>query len=516
MIQSLIIGAGLLSFVSCNYPGIKREPVAISDQEIHQTIAAQLASTLSASAGSPATDATARPQATMFPKDVLASPGQPGPGVPSLAGSYLYLTQTGDTLSAIARRFRVDPLQVSATVPLPKKGYFPPGQVLAIPAVIAPPVQNAALLPDSEVINSPAALDFDAANFINQAGGYLSAYSENVYGKTMSGAEILKRVATESSVNPRLLLAFLEYRSGWVFGQPRSPDSQVYPLGFRIPDRRGLYQELAMAATHLNIGYYGWRTGEFTNLRYADGSTTAIDPWLNPGTVGVQNLFAKFYKPNDWRNALYGDDNFPTFYKQIFGDAWSRDAQVQPLLPSGLSQPDLELPFARGERWSLTAGPHPSWNTGSPRGALDFAPVTGEPACSVSKAWVTAPAPGIIARAENNVVALDLDGDGNEQTGWVIVFLHIADQDRILSGQLVTIDDRIGHPSCERGQSTGTHVHIARKFNGEWLEADGPVPMILSGWLVQAETRNYLGYLIKENQKITANPGGAGTSIIVR
>jgi hypothetical protein len=37
-------------------------------------------------------------------------------------------------------------------------------------------------------------------------------------------------------------------------------------------------------------------------------------------------------------------------------------------------------------------------------------------------------------------------------------------------------DDRVGHPSCEGGSSSGIHIHIARKFNGEWVLADGGLP----------------------------------------
>jgi LasA protease len=189
---------------------------------------------------------------------------------------------------------------------------------------------------------------------------------------------------------------------------------------------------------------------------------------------------------------------------------------AEPLLPPGLVQPILELPFVPGERWSLTAGPHESWKTGSPRGALDLAPVTGEPHCAVSRAWALASAPGLIVRSERNVAAIDLDGDGFEQTGWVMLYLHLADFERIQAGQWVKVDEPIGHPSCEGGTSTGTHIHIARKFNGEWLAADGPLPFVLSGWQAYADERNYYGGLINGTQQAVASPVGPQTSIIVR
>jgi len=200
----------------------------------------------------------------------------------------------------------------------------------------------------------------------------------------------------------------------------------------------------------------------------------------------------------------------------MFGDPWVRAAGVEPLFPAGLDQPALELPFAVGERWGFTGGPHLTWNSGSPRGALDFSPTTGGAACSISPAWVTASAPGLVTRSSDNVITLDLDGDGFEQTGWVLIYLHVPESDRIPAATRVNLDDRLGHPSCERGKSTGTHVHIARKYNGEWIPADGPLPFVLSGWEIQEGIKAYQGTLVKGDRVVNANPGGPSSSLIIR
>ncbi|OGO41276.1 MAG: hypothetical protein A2W36_03005 [Chloroflexi bacterium RBG_16_58_14] len=416
-------------------------------------------------------------------------------------------------MAALSSRFAVPVEQILPAQTLPSESYLPVGTGLIIPNNLAGTTPAALLLPDSALVYSPATIGFDIPEYIRQAGGYLSAYREIVDGEELSGAEIIQRVAGESSVNPRLLLALLEYQAGWVRGQPDAGRDIQYPFGFAIPGREGLYQEMVMAATHLNIGYYGWRQGTGLELRYADGSTARISPQVNPGTAGVQNIFAKFYKPEPWQTVLYGEGNFPTLYRQMFDDPWKDEVL---LLPNDLQQPWLELPFRPGEPWSLSGGPHFSWNTGSPRGALDFSPVTGEAICADSRAWATAAAPGVISRAANNVVALDLDGDGFEGTGWVLVYVHLADDGLIQTGRHVALDEALGHPSCERGQSTGKHVHLARKYNGEWLPADGPVPYLLSGWLVRAGERNYQGDLVKGDQVVSANPSGARRSLIVR
>lgn len=506
----LLVGWMLIS-LACNYPGYPSRPTALSVEALRQTLAAPVQATPSLV-----------PNETIAPMIGLqtATPLGLQPASTSEPFSdptrFRYITQPGDTLASLAGRFGVEPEQIVSSMPVPSTALIPYGQELWFPNLLGETPYPSAVLPDSAVVNSPAAASFDLNGYIRQAGGYLSAYQERVGEQVLSGAEIVELVAAEASINPRLLLALLEFQSGWVSGTPRDASAIRYPLGFHVSGWTGLYKELAIAATHLNIGYYGWRAGTFTELRYRDGGSIRLSPALNAGSIAVQSVFARLYDRAAWEAAIYGPQGFTGQYASMFGDPWMEAAQFGPLFPAGLQQPELALPFAPGERWSLTGGPHLSWKTGSPRGALDFAPVTGERTCAVSRAWVTAPADGVVARSRRNVVALDLDGDGFEQTGWVLVFLHIADLERIPAGTPVRLDDRLGHPSCEGGNATGTHVHIARKYNGEWLAADGPLPFVLSGWQVYAGEKNYQGELRRDGQVVVASPVGPRTSIIVR
>ena len=407
-------------------------------------------------------------------------------------------------------------MQIGSSAVLPAAGYLEPGTELQIPNSLVGYSYPDALIPDGEVIYSPLARDLDLAGFVSGAGGYLANYTEILDGQTLTGAEVVERVAVERSVNPRLLLALLEFRSSWVYGQPANSGDVRHPIGFNVPGYSGLYDELSLTATHLNIGYYNWRTGELNELRFKDGRTSRLSPFLNAGTVAVQNLFAKFYEKNGWEAVLYGPHSFAITYSEMFGSPWERASTVEPLLHPGVEQPVLELPFLPGESWSFTGGPHRTLNLGSPLGALDFSPVTGQNPCASSTAWVTAPAGGVVTRTGDGVLVLDLDGDGFEGTGWVLFFLHISEDGRSPAGTIIGQDDFLGHPSCEGGNATGTHVHIARKYNGEWIAADGPVPFNLGGWVVRQGGRSYEGSLVKDGEVIDANPGGSGSSIIVR
>jgi hypothetical protein len=307
----------------------------------------------------------------------------------------------------------------------------------------------------------------------------------------------------------------MEYRSHWVSSIPANPDTS-HPLGFQVPGYQGLYLELSLVGKLLNMGYYGWRQGTLTEIAFTDGHPTRLAPQLNAGSIALQYLFARLYKQGEWPAELYGTFGFISLYGTMFGDPWARAAEVEPLFPPAMQLPALELPFARGEAWSLTAGPHPDWNTGTPSGALDFAPITGEPPCTVSAAWARAAAPGVVIRAADGVVLLDLDGDGYEQTGWVLLYMHIAQKDRVIPGAQLNTDDPIGHPSCEGGAATGSHVHLARKFNGEWIGAGGPWPFVLSGWMTVPGGAAYDGTLVNGDQVVSAHPDGSHGSRIIR
>ncbi|NOH02282.1 MAG: hypothetical protein HND47_10160 [Chloroflexi bacterium] len=78
------------------------------------------------------------------------------------------------------------------------------------------------------------------------------------------------------------------------------------------------------------------------------------------------------------------------------------------------------------------------------------------------------------------------------------------------------MNDRIGHASCEGGVSTGTHLHFARKYNGEWVTADGPIPFIMDGWRVVAGEKAYEGKLVRDDQEIIADPLSQAWSNIIR
>lgn len=512
----LFLIAFLVPPLACNYPGyVGSGETDIPVSELKKTLDALISPT--PAVPSEGTAEISMPENTpVAPTQVPIFQPTVDPNSTPVSSGDAYTVMPGDTLAALTLRFDVDPSQIPLPQGLSPDGLLSAGMVLNIPSSIQGTFSSDLAIPDAEVVYSPTAADFDVDEYIMSAGGFLASYSEEHEEETLSGAQIVERIARQASVNPRLLLAFLEYRSGWVRGQPSDQEHIRFPIGFYVPGRSGLYEELSMSATQLNLGYYGWRQGNRIHIKFADGQTVRLHPYINPGSAALENLFSKFYPPETLYSSLFDAGGFLELYSQMFGDPWVRAEQSGPLIPDGLAQPYLELPFVPGERWSLTAGPHQSWDYGTPRAALDFSPTTGGAPCAISTAWATASAPGVVVRSDHNTVALDLDGDGLEQTGWVLVYYHLADEGRIQSGVPVGLDNPLGHPSCEGGKATGKHVHLSRKYNGEWIAADGPVPFVLSGWRAMADERNYQGTLIKDNQVVSSNPGGPSTSIIER
>jgi len=83
-------------------------------------------------------------------------------------------------------------------------------------------------------------------------------------------------------------------------------------------------------------------------------------------------------------------------------------------------------------------------------------------------------APGVIVREENGMIIEDLDGDGIEETGWDIMYMHIGDNDHVALGTRVNTNDKIG-PSLfvmVVKPRVLTHTwHASSTVNGCWQVA---------------------------------------------
>jgi len=411
--------------------------------------------------------------------------------------------RAGDVLGGIATTFDCAVEEIVTANGLADADSIYVGQTLIIPVASTRTGRDLKLVPDSELVYGPAYIHFDPADFITRQGGYLASYTENVEGQVLTGAEIIQLVSQRFSVGPRVLLALLELRSGWVTQSQPSAGTLYYPLGHFETRYEGLCQQLRWVADRLNEGYYGWKQGDRTSVYLASGTRSAIAPGLNAGTAGLQNCLAELSSTWEEWLTLTGSGGFLSTYQRLFGNPFAYT--VDPLVPTDLTQPEMRLPWESGHTWYLTGGPHGAWADGSGLAALDFVADAEYLGCTPSRGWVTASAPGRVVRSAEGQVILDLDGDGLEQSGWVLLYLHIHTDGRVEAGTYLRRGERGGHPSCEGGFSEATHLHFARRYNGEWIPAgSGPAPMVLSGWTAQEGASPYDGSMIRGEETLTA------------
>jgi hypothetical protein len=59
-------------------------------------------------------------------------------------------------------------------------------------------------------------------------------------------------------------------------------------------------------------------------------------------------------------------------------------------------------------------------------------------------------------------------------------------------------------------------MHLARRYNGEWIPADQDVPFVLDGWTTVGLGLEYDGFLRKDGQTIEAWDGRDSVNEIQR
>ena len=424
-----------------------------------------------------------------------------------------YIAQNGDTLPALASRFNTTVEQILEANPvIPSDATtMPPGFPMKIPIYYLPlwgtTYQS---IPDHAFVNGLAQVGVSTSVLVASTDGWLKNYRVYAGDKWRTGHEMVDYIATNYSISPRLLMAVLEYQAG-ALSNPELPTTK-YILGHKRRYYETPYLQLIIVANILNNGYYSWRAGDLTEFELPDGSLYRPDPWQNAGSVAIQYYFSRLYSGDKFYAAI-GPEGLARVYQEFFGDPW-----LDPVitLPGSLRQPELRFPFPAGHIWTYTGGPHTGWGTGEPFSAVDFAPPTEFSGCFAVEEdeYSIAMADGFVVRSDADGIIIDLDKDGDERTGWVLYYLHLALSGRVQAGVEVKVGDMVGYPSCEGGHVTGTHVHIARKYNGEWILAGGPLAFNFEGWVVHNGSQAYRGTLTRGAATVTASEVSDGYSVV--
>lgn len=443
-----------------------------------------------------------RTQAALTPTAVPDTPTPTPTRVPPETTAVYYTVRPGDNLLRIAMAYGTTIEMLTKLNKIGNADQLRVGDVLQISMDAQYESPDELLIPDSELVYGPGYAGFDIAEATTGSGGYFSDYSEVVHGRNMTAPEIVDLVAREYSVGPRVLLTLLELRGKWLSREALDWDQIAYPLGFdRGKSWQGLYYQLCLAADSLNAGFYDWWGDTSWLIQIPDGTYVQYSTQINAGTAGVQRTLALTASSYDsWISDL---EAFQEIYQSTFGSPF--EFATEPLIPGSTEAVGLTLPWPDDETWYYTGGPHPGWGTQGAFAAVDFATDEENVGCAISDRWVTAAADGKILVSADGMVLQDTDGDDFLGTGWVLIYMHISSNGRVEVGEQLQTGDKIGHPSCEGGVSSASHLHFARRLNGVWIGAEDPNwPMNLSGWVPASSGAAYEGTLTRGGTTKTA------------
>lgn len=278
---------------------------------------------------------------------------------------------------------------------------------------------------------------------------------------------------------PLLLVLLLGIVS--VSGAPPETFPQTSIGVFSLQEEQTLRQEVEKAV----IAYFGYqpeteivvdnleREGNWAIGTVAVMATTEehSSPW------GVFFL-AQVNASSNWQVVLEPMDDFTDWVTLVPDTLLSLDAQSLLTVQESMAEPNWYLPYASGETWTLSGGPH---SNPRPWDNIDLTGGSGQ---------VRAAQSGVISRPCNNFVRV------THADGWATTYYHLTNI-AVSNGQTVTAGQLLGTTSAATGcggSASGPHVHFGLELNGVDQNIHGHY---FGGWLVQEGSAPYQGCLVK-------------------
>nr|MDQ5826229.1 peptidoglycan DD-metalloendopeptidase family protein [Chloroflexota bacterium] len=230
---------------------------------------------------------------------------------------------------------------------------------------------------------------------------------------------------------------------------------------------------------------------------WAFGSVAAIAANVEDAAPNGM-LFLAQYSAQGWRVAIEHTTPFLEWLASV-PDTLIPPATKQFLAgstnaPEGDGSAQLGLPWATGETWVLTGGPHrndsslnESWSS------LDFGRAGNQ-------GQVRAARDGIAYRDCNNFVRI------NHSDGWQTGYYHLSNI-AVSHGQSVSRGTYLGDISTGvgcGGWASGPHQHFSLRFNGAKQSIIG---RDIGGWTVENTSSEYSGCMIKNGNRQCASSG---------
>ncbi|MCZ6528915.1 MAG: dockerin type I domain-containing protein [Chloroflexi bacterium] len=331
------------------------------------------------------------------------------------------------------------------------------------------------LVSDGQFVWGPNVGDFNIEAFLADRRSPLVEYAADI-----------ELWASYSSVNPKVLIAILELRQGWVSG-----------ISYSIPEEeiRTTIEDTAMSLAstfYEHLHTWGALRPAFTpvpafgpSVLLHDGSAASLDPSQSSGTVALMAAMAADIAPEGYESKFAGmTRDFRAIFGAMFPESDPLDTSNE-IVPQNTPPDNLfQLPFPLGAEW-VASGPH-SWNGGSwppPFSSIDF--FTGGGSCAAPpNQYAVAAGYGTVNRPSGYRCWLEIDHGG----GWVTSYYHLQN---LYSGAPLNRGGKVGTIACETcagGFSTGPHVHFTLKYNGAYTSLEG---VKFSGWTVHVGSVPY-------------------------
>lgn len=193
-----------------------------------------------------------------------------------------------------------------------------------------------------------------------------------------------------------------------------------------------------------------------------------------------------------WYVAIEYTQTFQNWVKEVPDEVISPQTKlvigIDPRILTGDTSAQLSLPWAVGETWWFTGGPHPYYSkgpgsAGNVWSSLDFSKnaTTHDPVLAAREGTAYLSSYGYEVRIKHK--------DGWETSYYHLINIVVKNGEQVSRGQL------IGYTSAEGGTATGSHVHFSLLRNGVYQSIDGHE---LSGWTIHKGQEAYDGCMTKD------------------
>ena len=343
-------------------------------------------------------------------------------------------------------------------------------------------VQILPIVSDEQFVWGPNVGEFDIREYLTTHNSPLLEYAEDV--------EVW---AAYTSINPKILLAVIQLRNGWIDHIPENIEQEV------------ILAELETVSMNLANAFYEhmytWgdrstelsaKSSELPIFNLSESGSVQVEPDTTSASFALASLLAVDQDQATWQSQIKpkSPDSFSRLFASLFPDTDPLDRSNN-LDPASLPPEDfLQLPFPMGADWTFN-GTH-SWHGGDigpDRSSMDFS--TNWPRGStLPDHYTVASHQGVgyvYAPSRTNLpcwMAIDYEMEPGEV--WSTSYYHLSnlgdpgDRGWMVRNQSV---GKLGTEVCNGGFASSAHVHFTLRYNGAFFDLDG---VKLSGWTVHS------------------------------